>query len=145
MTLPDGVPFDVRALECPTVAERAAAAPQRKQRPEATIQRAVTKLLEAKGILVERRSVGFDTTRGFSFGTPGEPDLRLSYRGRTAGVEVKAPKSGRVSDVQAKWHARHADHVPTWIVSSIAGAEVVAKALTGLAWPVRGADLRGLR
>lgn len=135
-------PFDVNALFTapPAVAPKA-----KRGKPEATIQRAVTKLLEAKGILVERRSVGFDRERGISFGTPGEPDLRLSWRGRTAGVEVKAPKSGRVSEVQAKWHARHADHVPTWVVSSIAGAEVVARALTGLNWPVRGDDLRGLK
>jgi hypothetical protein len=135
-------PIDVNALfSTPPAAEQKA----KRGKPEAAIQRAVTKFLETRGILVERRSVGFDTTRGFSFGTPGEPDLRLSYRGRTAGVEVKAPKSGRVSDVQAKWHARHGADVPTWVVSSIAGAEVVAKALTGLNWPVPGADLRGLK
>lgn len=120
-------------------------APRRKgPTPEARVLKAVVRALERRGVLVERRSVSFDAQRRMSHGTPGEPDLRLSWRGRTAGVEVKAAGSGRVSESQRRWHARHAEHVPTWIVDSVSGAERAADALTGPTWPVPGADLRGL-
>lgn len=124
----------------------AVTAPKRKQRPEATVQRAVVRELERAGIMVERRSVGFDRERSIAFGTKGEPDLRLSFRGRTAGVEVKAPGSGRLSEHQVRWTAKHGHHVPTFVVDSVAGARRVAALLTGAtSWPVAGADLRGLR
>lgn len=133
-------PLDVKALFAMPVE----AAPKRKgPTPEAKVLRAVVKAIEARGILCERRSVSFDRERSMSHGTPGEPDLRLSWRGRTCGVEVKAPK-GRVSESQVRWHARHAEHVPTWIVDSVSGAIRAADALTSHPWPVPGADLRGL-
>ena len=121
-----------------------APAPRRKgPTPEARVLKAVVRALERRGVLVERRSVSFDAQRRMSHGTPGEPDLRLSWRGRTAGVEVKAA-GGRLRDTQTRWIERHGADVPTWIVDSVTGAERAADALTGPTWPVPGADLRGL-
>lgn len=127
-----------------TVPPEAAQKPKRK-RPEAAVARAVTRVAERRGILCERRTVGFDQTRGIAYGTKGEPDHAWFWRGRACRVEEKAPGAGRLADHQKAWIRRHAANVPTFIVDSEAGADRVADLLTGPIWPVPGADLRGLR
>lgn len=124
----------------------AVSAPKRRNaRPEAKIARGLVRVCKAAGVHCERRTVGFDRERSIAYGTKGEPDHALAWRGRACRVEEKAPGSGRLSDHQLRWIDRHAEHVPTFIIDNDAGARRVIELLTGPVWPVPGADLRGLR
>lgn len=134
-------PLDVNAL----FATPPAAAPKpKKARPEAAVARAVVRVAERAGVLCERRTVGFDQNRNIAYGTKGEPDHALFWRGRACRVEEKAPGAGRLAAHQKAWIEKHAGHVPTFIVDSEGGAREVVRLLTGPTWPVPGADLRGL-
>lgn len=83
---------------------------------EDAIQDRIIEALEALGCLVERRGEagGRGGKGGGAFKT-GEPDLRVSYRGRTFGIEVKRDAAEPLRDDQRAWYRKHSMHVPYYV------------------------------
>lgn len=83
---------------------------------EDAIQDRIIEALEALGCLVERRGEagGRGGKGGGAFKT-GEPDLRVSYRGWTFGVEVKRDAKEPLRDDQIAWYRGNRKHVPYFV------------------------------
>ena len=83
---------------------------------ESAVQARIIVALEALGCLVERRGEagGRGGKGGGAFKT-GEPDLRVSYRGRTFGIEVKRDAAEPLRDDQRAWYRKHSMHVPYYV------------------------------
>lgn len=83
---------------------------------ESAVQARIVEALEALGCLVERRGEagGRGGKGGGAFKT-GEPDLRVSYRGRTFGIEVKRDAAEPLRDDQRAWYRKHSKHVPYYV------------------------------
>lgn len=83
---------------------------------ESTVQARIIEALEALGCLVERRGEagGRGGKGGGAFKT-GEPDLRVSFRGRTFGIEVKRDAKEPLRDDQIDWYRKHSKHVPYFV------------------------------
>ena len=86
---------------------------------EKAIQGRIIEALEALGCLVERRGEagGRGGKGGGAFKT-GEPDLRVSYRGRTFGIEVKRSMTEELRPKQIEWYQANSKHVPYFVVCS---------------------------
>ena len=83
---------------------------------ESAVQARIIEALEALGCLVERRGEagGRGGKGGGAFKT-GEPDLRVSFRGRTFGIEVKRDAKEPLRDDQTDWHRTNRKHVPYFV------------------------------
>lgn len=83
---------------------------------EAAIQARIIEALEAVGCLVERRGEagGRGGKGGGAFKT-GEPDLRVSFRGRTFGIEVKRDAKSPLRPDQIAWYRANARNVPYFV------------------------------
>lgn len=84
---------------------------------EAAIQRRIIDVYERMGCLVERRgeAQGRGGKGGGAFKT-GEPDLRISWRGLTWGIEVKRDAKAPLRDDQIAWYRANSKHVPYFVV-----------------------------
>ena len=93
---------------------------------ESAVQARIIGALEALGCLVERRGEagGRGGKGGGAFKT-GEPDLRVSYRGRTFGIEVKRDAKETLRDDQIAWYRRNSKHVPYFVCCDEAQAVAV--------------------
>lgn len=83
---------------------------------EDSIQDRIIEALEALGCLVERRGEagGRGGKGGGAFKT-GEPDLRVSFRGRTFGIEVKRDAKEPLRKDQVEWYRKNAANVPYFV------------------------------
>lgn len=95
---------------------------------EAAIQSRIIGALEAVGCLVERRgeAQGRGGKGGGAFKT-GEPDLRVSFRGRTFGIEVKRDAKEKLRDDQIAWYRANAANVPYFVCCAHEQAAEVAR------------------
>lgn len=90
---------------------RELAAPDRER--EKPIQDRIMEALTALGCLVERR--GENQGKRNDNHTPGEPDLRVSYRGLTFGIEVKRDAKEELRDDQIAWYRANKHNVPYFV------------------------------
>lgn len=108
-----------------TPAERSARAKERRiakessappKESETAIQNRIIDALTELGCLVERRgeAQGRGGKGGGAFKT-GEPDLRVSYRGLTFGVEVKRDANEPLRPKQIEWYRANAANVPYFV------------------------------
>lgn len=102
--------------------ERELAAPVREE--ERVIQDRIIEALTALGMLVERR--GENQGRRGDNHTTGEPDLRVSFRGLTFGIEVKRDASEDLRPSQVAWYRSHSRDVPYYVVCDHGQAVSVA-------------------
>jgi hypothetical protein len=94
--------------------------------PEADVLRAVDEVLFACGIFHWRMSVGAVKIgkRFVRFGVPGLPDfIGVCPGGRFLGVECKAPKTGRLTQLQARFLDK---------VNELGGVGIVVDGVDGL-------------
>lgn len=116
--------------------ERELAAPVREE--ERVIQDRIIEALTALGMLVERR--GENQGRRGDNHTTGEPDLRVSFRRLTFGIEVKRDALEDVRKSQIDWHRAHSKHVPYYVVCSHHQAvEVATMQMRGVGSVLTGA------
>ena len=97
-------------------AMRPSVAKKSQREMESTVQARIIEALEALGCLVERRGEagGRGGKGGGAFKT-GEPDLRVSYWGRTWGIEVKRDASETLRKDQVEWYRKNAANVPYFV------------------------------
>lgn len=119
---------------------------------ESAVQARIIEALEALGCLVERRGEagGRGGKGGGAFKT-GEPDLRVSFRGRTFGIEVKRDASEPLRDDQVEWYRANRKHVPYFVCCHEEQAVAAFRLCTSkgdfsveMASDLRTHDLRGL-
>jgi len=119
---------------------------------ESAVQARIIEALEMLGCLVERRGEagGRGGKGGGAFKT-GEPDLRVSYRGRTFGIEVKRDAKEALRDDQIDWYRENAANVPYFVCCNHEQAVAAFRFCTAkgdfevaMACDLRTHDLRGL-
>ena len=85
--------------------------------PEAEIQKHIIELLRDKlEFNVWETSQGYRKDPGGTRMTPGIPDLIIAGHGHTLFVEVKAPKGGRLTDMQYLFRVRWTESGGTSLV-----------------------------
>jgi hypothetical protein len=124
-----------RALSTPSVVKQTA------REVEAAIQGRIVEALEAAGCLVERRGEGQGRggKGGGAFKT-GEPDLRVSYKGRTFGIEVKRGPNEALRPDQIEWYQKNSKHVPYFVVCDHKQAMAVFEFLGHVGYPHHAAQ-----